>query len=174
MKVSRRLIKVFFIAPFNIMILIPALILWAAETPQLPESLRMSFGFFRGLAGGLLIAGGSYAAFLCVSLLVEYGNGTPAPWDPPQRLVVRGLYRHVRNPLVESVFCVLLGESVLFGSLPLFLWFLFFASANLIYTPLIEEPELLRRFGNPWRTYMQNVPRWIPGRHAWTDSDPSL
>ncbi len=167
MKINRRLLRVFFIAPFNIMIVLPALILWASESINFLAPYRMSFEPVPGILGGLLIAVGAVVAVRCVSLFMHYGDGTPAPWDPPQRLVTEGLYRHVRNPMVEAVACVLLGQSILFGSLPLFLWFLVFAVGNAIYTPLVEEPELSRRFGDPYRTYMQNVPRWLPRQHSW-------
>ena len=59
-----------------------------------------------------------------IRLFVTVGKGTLAPWEPPQRLVVQGVYRHVRNPMISGVLCVLLGESVLTASLPLFRWFL--------------------------------------------------
>ncbi len=167
MKVTRRLIKVFFIAPFNIMIVLPGLILWFSRQTGFLASLNWRFDLFWGILGAGLISVGIVIAWSCVSLFADYGDGTPAPWDPPKRLVVRGMYRHVRNPLVEGVFCILLGESLLIGSFALFLWFLFFVSINLAYTPLIEEPELMRRFGQSFRSYMQNVPRWLPRRNPW-------
>lgn len=167
MKVTRRLIKVFFIAPFNIMIVVPGLILWFSLQTGFLASLNWSFDLFWGILGAGLIFVGIAIAWSCVSLFTDYGGGTPAPWDPPKRLVVRGIYRYVRNPLVEGVFCILLGESLLFGSFVLLLWFLFFVSINLAYTPLIEEPELLRRFGQSFRSYVQNVPRWLPRISPW-------
>ena len=59
-----------------------------------------------------------------------------APWEPTQKLVVQGVYRHVRNPMISGVLFVLLGESVLTASLPLFWWFLVFAFINATYIPL--------------------------------------
>ncbi len=59
-----------------------------------------------------------------IRLFVTVGKGTLAPWEPTQRLVVQGIYRHVRNPMISGVILVLLGESVLTASLPLFWWFL--------------------------------------------------
>ena len=165
MKVTRRLIKVFFIAPFNIMIVIPGIILWFSRQTGFLASYKLAFNLFWGILGTSFIFLGIVITWSCVSLFTDYGDGTPAPWDPPKRLVVRGLYRHVRNPLVEGVFCILLGESLLLGSLPLLMWFLFFVLTNLAYTPLIEEPELLRRFGEPFRSYMKNVPRWLPRKN---------
>ena len=167
MKMTRRLIKVFFIAPFNIMIVIPGLILWISRETGFLASLNWSFDLFWGILGAGLIFVGIAITWSCVSLFADHGDGTPAPWDPPKRLVVRGMYCHVRNPLVEGVFCILLGESLLLGSFALLLWFLFFVSINLAYTPLIEEPELLSRFGPSFRSYVQNVPRWLPRKTPW-------
>jgi protein-S-isoprenylcysteine O-methyltransferase Ste14 len=167
MKVTRRLVKVFFIAPFNIMIVIPGMILWFSRQTGFLTSFDWGFDLLLGILGVVLIIFGIIITWSCVSLFVEFGDGTPAPWDPPKHLVVSGLYRHVRNPLVEGVFCILLGESLLFGSLLLLLWFFLFVSINLAYTPLIEEPELLSRFGEPFRSYMRNVPRWLPRKPPW-------
>jgi protein-S-isoprenylcysteine O-methyltransferase Ste14 len=164
---TRRLAKVFFIAPFNIMIVIPGLILWFSGQTNFFQSFNRSFDLFHGGVGACLIFMGTVIIWSCVSLFKDHGEGTPAPWDPPIHLVVRGPYCHVRNPLVEGVFCVLLGEYVLSGSFLLLLWFFFFVSINLIYTPLIEEPELLNRFGEPFRSYMKNVPRWLPRKTPW-------
>src|SRR5712692_9713057 len=44
------------------------------------------------------------------------GKGTPAPFDPPKRIVVSGLYRTVRNPIYVAVILVLMGEAILFES----------------------------------------------------------
>ena len=81
--------------------------------------------------------------------------------------MVRGIYRHVRNPMISGVLFVLLGESVLTASLPLFCWFLVAALINAAYIPLLEEPGLVKRFGEEYLTYKQNVPRWIPRRTPW-------
>jgi protein-S-isoprenylcysteine O-methyltransferase Ste14 len=90
-----------------------------------------------------------------------------APWDPTQKLVVHGVYRHVRNPMITGVCSLLLGEAILFGSLPLLAWFLAVVVANLIYMPLFEEPGLDRRFGDDYRLYKHHVPRWIPRLTPW-------
>ena len=49
-------------------------------------------------------------------LFATVGHGTLAPWNPPQKLVVRGVYRHVRNPMITGALCLLLGEAIFFGS----------------------------------------------------------
>jgi protein-S-isoprenylcysteine O-methyltransferase Ste14 len=102
-----------------------------------------------------------------IRLFATVGEGTLAAWEPPQRLVVRGVYRHVRNPMISGVLFVLLGESALTASQPLFQWFLIFAVINAIYIPLLEEPMLVNRFREDYRVYKRNVPRWIPRLTPW-------
>lgn len=102
-----------------------------------------------------------------IRLFVSVGKGTLAPWNPTERLVVQGVYRHVRNPMISGVFAILLGETLLAASLPLFCWLAVFVIGNLIYIPLAEEPGLVRRFGEEYRTYQRNVPRWIPKMASW-------
>ena len=97
-----------------------------------------------------------------VSLFTEQGEGTPAPFDPPKKLVILGPYVWVRNPMMVGVWLVLLGEALIFGSLPLGIWLLIFIGLCLILIPVWEEPDLERRFGEPYREYMRQVPRWIP------------
>ena len=84
------------------------------------------------------------------------------PSAPPKILIEIGLYRYVRNPMMLGVWCVLLGESVLFLSVGLFLWFLTFVVGSLVVIPLWEEVDLGRRFGEPYLEYKKKVPRWVP------------
>ena len=105
-----------------------------------------------------------------ISLFAGFGDGTLAPWDPPQRLVVRGVYRRVRNPMLSGVFFVLVGEAALLGSPQVLAWFLVAFAVNAAYIPLIEEPGLLYRFGDEYLDYKRNVPRWIPRLKPWTPS----
>jgi protein-S-isoprenylcysteine O-methyltransferase Ste14 len=69
--------------------------------------------------------------------------------------------------MISGVFCILLGEAVLVASLPLFIWFVVFLVANAVYIPMAEEPGLVKRFGDEYLAYKQNVPRWIPTLTAW-------
>jgi protein-S-isoprenylcysteine O-methyltransferase Ste14 len=117
--------------------------------------------------GATLIAFGLVLIVRTIALFAEVGRGTLAPWDPTRRLVVRGPYRYVRNPMISGVLFVLLGEAVLFGSLPLLGWFGVVAAVNAVYLPLVEERGLSRRFGREYETYRANVPRWIPRASPW-------
>lgn len=123
------------------------------------------------LAGVGLIGGGLWLMSRTISLFATVGQGTLAPWDPPRQLVVRGIYRHVRNPMMTGVWLILIGEAALFGSRAVLNWWLIFAALNLIVIPLVEEPMLVRRFGDDYRLYRANVPAWIPRLHPWEPPD---
>jgi len=112
-------------------------------------------------AVGLILAAG------CMMRFFNDGDGTLAPWDPPRKLVVRGMYRYVRNPMISGVLGIVLGETIFFGSMPILKWFVFFAMMNAIYMPLFEEPQLAERFGDDYRDYRRHVPRWIPRLTPW-------
>jgi protein-S-isoprenylcysteine O-methyltransferase Ste14 len=112
--------------------------------------------------GVVLIAAGLGLFAWTVGLFEGEGDGTLAPWDPTSRLVVRGPYRYVRNPMITAVFTVLLGEAALFGSWALLAWAGIFIAINAIWFPLVEEPGLRERFGAEYDAYAAEVPRWLP------------
>ena len=111
---------------------------------------------------GLLLVGGTIRRF------ATEGRGTLAPWDPPRHLVVSGVYRRVRNPMISGVILILFGEALAILSTPLLQWAVGFWVINAIYIPLLEEPMLESRFGDEYREYKAHVPRWVPRRTAWT------
>jgi len=110
----------------------------------------------------LLLLTGSFLFAITVDLFHIDGKGTLAPWDPTQKLVVRGPYKLVRNPMITGVLGILLGESLLLGTFVLGLWTATFFSINHVYFILSEEPGLLKRFGSEYEAYMKDVPRWLP------------
>lgn len=130
-------------------------------------SLPAPLNLLPPLLGVALLGIGLTLMVKTISLFVTVGRGTLAPWDPPRRLVVRGIYRHVRNPMISGVLFVLAGEALLAGSTPLLGWFALFAAINMVYIPLIEEPQLANRFGADYALYTRHVPRWLPRRRAW-------
>jgi len=160
MKFYRPLIKAFLIFPINVMGVIPTFLVWCSRPGGVLERFPYSFSNVRSLVAMLLIAVGAGLCWKTVSLFIEYGEGTPAPFDPPRKLVIRGPYIYMRNPMMVAVCLVLSGEALLFASVPLGLWFLFFFGLCLILIPLWEEPDLDKRFGESYREYKQKVPRW--------------
>jgi len=93
---------------------------------------------------------------------VRRGLGTPAPVLPPQRLVVSGFYRYVRNPMYVAVLVTLLGESLLLGSRRVLVYAAVVATCFHWFVVLYEEPLLRRRFGADYDDYCRRVHRWRP------------
>jgi protein-S-isoprenylcysteine O-methyltransferase Ste14 len=95
------------------------------------------------------------------------GLGTPAPVAPPQRLVVTGLYRYVRNPMYVSVVAIVLGQALLLGDWRLLVYGALFWLGCHIFVLVYEEPTLRRTFGAGYEAFCANVPRWVPRLTPW-------
>jgi protein-S-isoprenylcysteine O-methyltransferase Ste14 len=117
--------------------------------------------------GLLVFFFGLYLLVSTIRLFIVVGKGTLAPWDPTARLVVRGPYRRVRNPMIAGVLFMILGEAIFFGSTVLATWCALFGVLNTIYFRLSEEPGLKKRFGDSYLEYRTNVPMWIPRIRPW-------
>jgi protein-S-isoprenylcysteine O-methyltransferase Ste14 len=90
------------------------------------------------------------------------GKGTPAPFDPPKKIVVTGLYRFVRNPIYVAVILVVVGEAILFESIVLLIYALILFLGFDLWVRYYEEPSLRRRFGESYEGYCRKASRWIP------------
>jgi protein-S-isoprenylcysteine O-methyltransferase Ste14 len=105
---------------------------------------------------------GAALALWCVFAFALVGRGTPAPFDPPRRLVMRGPYRRVRNPMYIGAAVALGAAALFYQSLAL----LAFTAGFLLVTHLFvigyEEPALRRGFGPEYETYCREVRRWWP------------
>ncbi len=126
-----------------------------------PDALTLHLSALRYLAILPWLAG-IMILLWCAWAFTFRGRGTPAPIDPPKTLVAEGLYRFVRNPMYVGALLILLGHFLWFQSLWLLLYAgLLFLSFHL-FIVLYEEPNLRKRFGNPYLQYCQTVPRWLP------------
>jgi protein-S-isoprenylcysteine O-methyltransferase Ste14 len=161
-------LRAILLLPVMVLVVVPATILYRSglDTFDLWLSLPAN-GFVLPLLGTILICLGLVLIVATIRLFVTDGDGTLAPWNPTHRLVVRGIYRHVRNPMISGVMFILLGEVLLAASVPLLNWFAIFVAVNLVYIPLAEEPGLEKRFGEDYLVYKLNVPRWIPRARPW-------
>ena len=164
-----KLVKVIIVLPGTVLVYIPGVLIWlVAEwgtTISLPSVTQPRFWYALVLG-----ASGFALAAWTVRLFQTFGEGTPAPWDPTKRLIVLGPYRHVRNPMITSVLLMLGSEVLFFFSWHLAVWMLVFFLGNAIYFPFVEERELERRFGDDYRLYKANVPRWIPRWSPWNST----
>jgi protein-S-isoprenylcysteine O-methyltransferase Ste14 len=156
--------------PVTMTVVIPALIVIPAGVrgPRLGAALTVGLVTF----GCLLIAAGLGLLIWTVVLFDRVGKGTlglgPVMGEPVH-LVVRGPYRHVRNPMITGVLCILLGEAAVTASSDLLFWFAIFLAFQVTVIPFWEEPHLVKRYGSEYADYRRNVPRWIPRISAWDE-----
>ena len=115
------------------------------------------------LGAVLVLAGGGVLVHAFARFVVE-GLGTPAPVAPPERLVVGGLYRYVRNPMYLAVGAAILGQALLLGRYGLLAYLAAFAATVFAFVRLYEEPALTDRFGADYERYKREVPGWLPRR----------
>lgn len=117
------------------------------------------------VAVGLVPIGTSFAEFV-------RADGTPVPVASPPRLLVQGPYRYVRNPIYVGFLVVLLGETLIVGSIGLLEYTAFAFCIGAGAVRFYEEPTLARRFGAEYQSYRRAVHAWIPRLHPWTPDSP--
>jgi protein-S-isoprenylcysteine O-methyltransferase Ste14 len=151
----------FWIAPVSV----------AGWGPYLVSGWRMQPALL-GLTPGRYVGGGLAAAGLaglleCFARFAIKGRGTPAPIAPPERLVVSGLYRHVRNPMYVALVALVFGQALLFGSSALVEYSAIAWLGFHVFVVGYEEPALRRQFGASYDDYRAHVPRWWPRLTPW-------
>ena len=153
------------ILPFTVAVLVPV---WIARDYGVALTIGRSLGpAFLQVIGLGLLSPGLVLFVASVWRFAADGKGTLAPWDPPRVFVVRGPYQFVRNPMISGVILFLFGEALALRSPPHAIWAVCFVILNLIYIPLIEEPQLERRFGDSYREYRRHVRRFVPRLRPW-------
>lgn len=112
---------------------------------------------------GLIIgAVGAAVALWCIFTFVSQGKGTPAPFDPPRRLVIRGPYHFARNPMYIGAGLALAGAALFYESLWLLVYMCVFFLVAHLFVVWYEEPALHRTFGQDYKAYSERVRRWWP------------
>ncbi len=164
-----RHLRAVLLLPFLVTIALPSVLLLVTHVADLGWSLPAGWRLLSEVARVALIFLGAILIIGTIRLFATVGKGILAPWDPTQRLVVRGVYRFVRSPIIGCILAILLGEVLLTRPAFLFGWFVACLITNLVYIPQVEEPNLLQRFGEPYRRYANYVPRWVPRPRPWGD-----
>lgn len=118
-------------------------------------------------AGWLLVVAGTAILLHAFARFALEGLGTPAPVAPTERLVVGGIYRHVRNPMYVAVLSIVLGQALLFSSWTVAAYLVIAAAAMISFVRLYEEPTLARRYGDEYEAYRRAVPGWLPRLTPW-------
>jgi protein-S-isoprenylcysteine O-methyltransferase Ste14 len=106
----------------------------------------------------------------CFARFAIQGAGTPAPLLPTRHLVVKGLYRYVRNPMYLAVVSAILGQSMILGNLSLLAYGALVWLTFHLFVLAYEEPTLRRTFGAEYDAFCANVPRWVPRLSPWSGS----
>ena len=126
---------------------------------SIPEWLRIP---------GIIIAIlGTLIALWCICAFAFFGKGTPAPFDAPREFVAVGPYKYVRNPMYLGAIAVIIGAGLIMHSPSALAVAIFFVLLAHIFVLVYEEPTLRRMFGEEYRVYCQDVPRWIPRLGPW-------
>jgi protein-S-isoprenylcysteine O-methyltransferase Ste14 len=112
-------------------------------------------GMFLGMTGAIL-------ALSCIFTFVFVGKGTPAPFDPPRRLVMQGPYSLARNPMYIGAGLALAGAALFYQSVALLAYAGLFLLIMQLFVVTYEEPTLRRTFGDEYKAYCDRVGRWGP------------
>ena len=143
------------LVPGTVTVVLPYMIV---KNSQLGTIIQPLFPHNLGL---IPMLAGLAVCLWCFWDFIDKGEGTPSPFDPTIRLVVKGLYRYVRNPMYIGIVLVIFGEAIICSSVPLILYsiilFVFFHISVVYY----EEPKLRSEFGEKYDNYLISVPRWI-------------
>ena len=123
-------------------------------------------------AGGLLIGAGLVPI---VVSFIEFAraDGTPVPVASPPRLVVSGFYRYVRNPIYVGFLIILIGQTLLFGTLGLVKYTAAACVVGVAAVRCYEQPKLAGKFGAEYEACRRAVPAWIPRLHPRTPGEPT-
>jgi protein-S-isoprenylcysteine O-methyltransferase Ste14 len=114
------------------------------------------------MAGTVTGSAGALVALWCIFTFVWKGRGTPAPFDPPRRLVMQGPYRLVRNPMYMGAALALAGAACFYKSAALLVYCGLFLLVTHLFVTRYEEPKLRRTFGADYEAYCNRVRRWWP------------
>ncbi len=153
---------VFFLAgPGTITGLVPWLLTgWQVLAPVPYWGVARMVGTLLALTG-LAVLAHAFVRF------VTEGSGTPVPVAAPDRLVVGGLYRYVRNPMYVALPALITGQGLVLGQPGLLIYAAVLWVFSAAFVRLREEPLLVRRFGSEYETYRRHVPAWLPRLRPW-------
>jgi protein-S-isoprenylcysteine O-methyltransferase Ste14 len=145
--------------PGTVTVLIPWLILGRPGVDAIPDltPLRIFAVVVGSCGAGVLLH--------CIWGFASYGKGTLAPVQPPELLVIRGLYRFNRNPMYLGVLTILFAEFLFFERSDLLIYMSVILTCFHLFVVLYEEPHLKRQFGKRYLAYCRSVPRWGLTRH---------
>lgn len=137
----------------------------------LTDTYRMPLSSVPGFVpvGWILVLGAAAVLLHAFARFALEGLGTPAPVAPTEKLVVGGIYRHVRNPMYVAVLSIILGQALIFSSWPVVIYGVIAAATMVSFVKVYEEPTLAQRYGGEYEAYRRAVPGWLPRLTPWRD-----
>jgi len=134
-----------------------------------PDQILAPAGIVRPASIGLIqivamlvIVAGAALAIASILTFAFIGKGTPAPFDPPRKLVIAGPYRWVRNPMYIAPASCCSAPRCSMAPLELVLYTIIFWSMAHLFVLFYEEPVLRRKFGTDYDAYTATRRRWMP------------
>lgn len=143
------------------LILAPGMVAGYIPLALLRNGSQLKTGIFAYLAFPLWLIGAVVLLWSFWNFLAQ-GRGTPAPIDPPKEMVATGFYRYVRNPMYVGVLAIIIGHFLWSGYWNLLIYAMIVFLAFHVFVTYYEEPNLKRKFGASYESYLKKVPRWIP------------
>jgi protein-S-isoprenylcysteine O-methyltransferase Ste14 len=139
-----------------VLLYIPARLLsWSGIVRPAAIEVPQVVGIVFGVVGATI-------ALWCIFTFAFIGRGTPAPFDPPRRLVIQGPYRFARNPMYIGAILALASAALFYESMSLLVFCGLFLIATHFFVVWYEEPTLRRIFGSEYEAYCRQVRRWWP------------
>lgn len=147
------------VVPGTVAVYIPLMIAVPSLLPKMYEPIVWNQYHRIAL---ILLSWGTAIYLWCLWDFAITGKGTPAPIDAPKQLIVRGLYRYVRNPMYVGVLLVIIGWSIFFQLRDIAIYAAIVWLVVHLFIILIEEPSLSKKFGESYTSYCKSVGRWLP------------
>ena len=123
---------------------------WADSRPG-PWNL---LGLIPVIVGNIGLFGGIFAHAAQTSMKIDFELDKPY-------LLTGGLYRYSRNPMYASELILMSGWIIFYGSIPVLIGFLVWWAFFNFYIIPQEERVMQSRFGEAYRKYKSEVPRWF-------------
>ncbi|MFH2038994.1 MAG: isoprenylcysteine carboxylmethyltransferase family protein [Chloroflexota bacterium] len=142
---------------------IPAILVFLL--PQVDKKIGIGsfyFGYGNIITGVVAILLGGFFSFWTIIIQIKLASGTPFPMMPTQKLLIVGPFKFCRNPMTLGTILAYLGVVIWVGSFTALLAIVILALLLLGYLKLIEEKELVLRFGQEYLAYKKTTPFILP------------
>lgn len=160
---SRNRIVALLIGALIFPLLIPVLLIFVM--PSVDRSFgigALTFGWANLVVGLIAIVVGGVTAIWTIVIQITLASGTPFPMLPTKKLLIVGPFKYCRNPMTLGTILAYAGIAIWIGSFTALLAVAILAALLISYLKIIEEKELLLRFGDEYAEYRKDTPFILP------------